>query len=119
MTSYYKTIDGKIQEIEQAQDGCWVSMTAPGMSEIRTIGELYEIDLDDLRAALDLDERSRIEVEDTYTMILVNIPTIEADNEKELFNTIPLSILSTVIKITLAYEFLVASDVLKTISILK
>ena len=95
MTNFFKTIDGKIQEIEQAQEGCWVSMTAPGMSEIRTIAELYEIDVDDLRAALDLDERSRIEVEDTYTMILVNIPTIEADNEKELYNTIPLSIFIT------------------------
>ena len=60
MTNFFKTMDGKIQEIKQAQEGCWVSMTAPGMSEIRTIAELYEIDVDDLRAALDLDERSRI-----------------------------------------------------------
>lgn len=95
MTKYFKTNNGKIEELSQAQNGCWISMTAPSASDLHMISELYQIDADDLKAALDIDERSRIEVEDNYTMVIVNIPTIEVNNNKELFNTIPTSIFVT------------------------
>lgn len=42
----------------------------------------YAIDPDLLRAALDTDERSRIEVDDNCTMVLVNIPTVKEHDEK-------------------------------------
>ena len=54
-----------------------------------------KIDPDLLRAALDTDERSRIETDDNCTMILVNIPTVKEHDEKELYDTIPLSVLIT------------------------
>ena len=47
------------------------------------------IDLDDLRAPLDDEERSRIELEDGYNMILVDIPSLD---EKDRYVTIPLGI---------------------------
>ena len=95
MTKYMITNNGKLQELAKAEKGCWISMTAPNISDLHFISELYQIDLDDLKAALDVDERSRIEVEDNYTMVVVNIPTIEMNNHKELFNTIPTSIFIT------------------------
>ena len=52
----------------------------------------YGIDADAMRSALDTDERSRIETDENYTMVLVNIPNIETHNDKELYDTIPLSI---------------------------
>ena len=67
----------------------------------RTLGEpvsythLYDIDVDHLRAPLDEEERSRIEVEDHYTLILVDIPMIEERNDKEWYGTIPMGIVVT------------------------
>ena len=84
-----------MQILNAPQQGCWISMINPDESELMPIANMYGIDPDDLRAALDIDERSRIEFGDNYTMILVNIPTIETENDKELYNTIPLSIIIT------------------------
>lgn len=65
----------------------------PTEAEVATTAERYDVDPDAIKSALDMDERSRIEVDDNYTMILVNIPTIETHNDKELYDTIPLSLL--------------------------
>lgn len=70
-------------------------MINPSNSELQEMSAFYEVDTDTLKAALDTYERSRIETDDNYTMILVNIPTIEEHNEKELYTTIPLSIIVT------------------------
>lgn len=48
-----------------------------------------------MRAPLDEEERSRIEVEDNYTLILADVPTIEERNEKDWYVTIPLGIIVT------------------------
>jgi magnesium transporter len=55
----------------------------------------YQIDLDHLRAPLDEEERSRIEVEENYTMIIVDIPVTEERKEKEYYVTIPCGIIIT------------------------
>ncbi|RGZ06079.1 magnesium transporter CorA family protein, partial [Hungatella hathewayi] len=52
-------------------------------------------DPDDLRAPLDEEERSRIETEDNYTLILVDIPSIEERNDKDWYVTIPMGIITT------------------------
>lgn len=70
-------------------------MVNPSETDLSFISQKYDIDLETLVSALDIDERSRIESDEHYTMILVNIPTIEEHNDKELFNTIPLSIIVT------------------------
>ena len=91
---YYHTYnENAIQEISAPEDGCWISMIQPDDSEIDYISRQYDIESDALRAALDIDERSRIETEDNYTMILVNIPTVEEHTDRELYSTIPLSII--------------------------
>ena len=55
----------------------------------------FQIEVDDLRAPLDEEERSRIEVEDNYTLILVDVPMIEERNDKDWYGTIPLGIIVT------------------------
>lgn len=73
-------------------EDCWISLVRPTAEEVALVSGRYGIDGDALRSALDTDERSRIETEDNYTMILVNIPTIDTNDETELYDTIPLSI---------------------------
>ena len=68
-------------------------MVAPDEQELRQLSDRYDLDMDTLLAALDTDERSRIEMDENYTMILVNIPTSEEQSKRVLYNTIPLAIL--------------------------
>ena len=70
-------------------------MTNPSEEEREDIQNLYNLDPDDLSAALDEEETSRIEVEDNYTLILVDIPTVEVRNNKNRYVTIPLGIIHT------------------------
>ena len=87
MVRMFRTSDGAIHEIQEPQDGCWVALTNPTATEIFEISEQFQIEVDDLRAPLDEEERSRIEVEDNYTLILVDVPMIEERNDKDWYGT--------------------------------
>lgn len=91
----YTTKNNVLERITTPENGCWISLIHPSDADITLVSETYAIDKDTIRAALDPDERSRIESDDLYTMILVNIPTVEEQNDRELYNTIPLSIIVT------------------------
>lgn len=95
MIKIFKTMDGVIQEIQEQQIGCWISLIKPTEQELHYVSSEFQIELDDLKAALDDEERSRIHSEDNYTMVLVDIPTVEKRNEKEWYVTIPMSIIIT------------------------
>lgn len=93
MIRIFKTVEGNIQQIDEPKEGCWVALTNPTATEVFEMSEKFGIEVDHLRAPLDEEERSRIEVEDNYTLILVDIPIIEERNEKEWYGTIPLAII--------------------------
>ena len=95
MVKYYRTDDRKIHEERTIQDGVWVQMVNPSVAEGQMIADRLGIDIEDLLAALDEEESSRIELEDGYTLILVDIPSIEIRHEKESYTTIPLGIILT------------------------
>ena len=95
MIRIFKTEDGAMHEKEEMQPGCWIALTNPTASEIIDIADAYQIDPDHLKAPLDEEERSRIEVEDDYTLVLVDIPSIEERSGKDWFVTIPLAIITT------------------------
>lgn len=95
MIRIFKTEDGAIHQKDEIQAGCWVALTNPTATEILEIAEGYGIEPDDLKAPLDEEERSRIEVEEHYTLILVDIPVIEERNEKDWYVTIPMGIIIT------------------------
>ncbi len=93
MINLYRTDAKVLSEISDYEDDIWVSMTKPTVEESKFIAEKYDIDLTDVRAALDDEESSRIEVEDNYTLIIVDIPSIEIRNDREAYTTIPLGII--------------------------
>lgn len=93
MMEIYKTTDGKISTIETREEGCWISLIAPSEAELIKVAKENDIEIDDIKAALDDEERSRIQLEDSYTMIIVDVPTIEVRNEKHHYVTIPMSII--------------------------
>ena len=85
MIRIFKTEEGAVHQQDEITSGSWIALTDPTATEILEIADRYRIDPDDLRAPLDEEERSRIEVEDNYTLILVDIPTIEDRNEKDWY----------------------------------
>lgn len=95
MIRIFRTIDDSIHQINEIQEGCWVALTAPQAIELLEISNRYNIDIDHLRAPLDEEERSRIEVEDEYTLIIVDIPVTEERKGQEYFITIPCGIILT------------------------
>ena len=95
MVRIFKTIEGSIHQIQEPQEGCWIALTNPTATEIFEISERFQIEVDDLRAPLDEEERSRIEVEDSYTLIIVDTPILEESGKEDWYGTIPLSILVT------------------------
>lgn len=83
MVYYYRTDDRIIHEEEEISMGVWVNMVNPTMTEGEEIARKLDIDLQDLLAALDEEESSRVELEDGYTLILDRYPATEIRHVKK------------------------------------
>ncbi len=95
MVKIYRTDDRIIHEETDLTEGVWVNMVNPSEGEGQELAHKLNIDIQDLLAALDEEETSRIELEDGYTMILVDIPAMEIRHDKEAYTTVPLGIILT------------------------
>lgn len=95
MLKRFVTENGKVKEVNEYLAGCWIALTEPEKDECEEVALKYGIDIADIRAAMDDEESSRIDVEDNYTMVLFDIPTIEIRHKQEAYTTIPLGIIWT------------------------
>lgn len=96
MIKFYKSFENKISEIHSAVSGCWVSVTDPTPQEIKELIDDYGLDSGFVKSSLDDEETSRIEREDNQTLIIVDSPVSEVDDERTLlFYTIPIGIIIT------------------------
>ncbi len=96
MLQIYKTINGNIQEIDSFDEkGIWINLTDPSEGEITEVSARTGIEADFLRAALDAEERPRIEAEDGQVLIVIDIPYITGKDSPVTYNTIPLGIVVT------------------------
>ncbi|MGD9475301.1 MAG: magnesium transporter CorA family protein [Eubacteriaceae bacterium] len=96
MIKFYKTIDGKISEIDTLEKNSWINMVNPTNEELQYIIHELNIDPDFLRAALDEEEISRVEVdEDNHALITIDVPVVQRDTQKVLYSTIPVGIIQT------------------------
>lgn len=98
MVNYYRSIEGKITETDSIEPNCWIALTNPTETEISDIEEDLHIDRDYIRAALDEEEPSRIESDDGVTLIVVDYPVAEQDNDPDrtlLYSTTPMSLIIT------------------------
>lgn len=93
MKTIYKTDNGVLSQMFIYEPDVWVHLISPTMDELMEVAGHYDIDISDLRAALDEEESSRVQMEDGYTLILVDIPCEEMRNEQRAYTTIPLGIL--------------------------
>lgn len=95
MVRYYKTENGKIQEKDAYEEGVWIMAVAPTYEESVFLANSFDVDVADIRAAMDDEESSRVDVSNDYTLIVVDIPAIETRHEQDNYTTIPLGMIIT------------------------
>ena len=95
MVKYYRTDDRLIHEKDKIDNGVWIHMVDPSAEECHMVAHALDVDVADIRAALDEEESARIELEDGYTLILVDVPATEIRHDKSNYTTIPLGIILT------------------------
>lgn len=92
---YFKTINGRIRPQETLEDGCWINVVDPDEREINSLIQNFSLDPDFLRAALDEEESSRIEVDDDNALIIIDAPMAEREEGELAYYTLPVGILVT------------------------
>jgi len=93
MMEIFKTVNDKLTRTEQFEDGIWVNLVNPNEEEIaKTCGAL-KLESDYLKAALDEEESSRIEVDEGVIIVIVDIPIVNDTVNPMIYSTIPLGII--------------------------
>ncbi len=95
MITIFKTDDYQIHKLTEIVPDSWIHMVAPTEEEIALVAEKLELESDFIRAALDEEERSRLEIEQGQVLILVDTPTVEVEGESYVYSTLPLAIILT------------------------
>lgn len=94
MISIYKTQEGALCELEMIEPGAWIDLCAPTEEEIATVCTQLQLDIDLVRAALDEEERSRIDTEDNQMLVLVDTPMVEVQPGRGfVYTTLPFGII--------------------------
>jgi len=96
MISYYATNNGRLEEMEQLQESCWISLTPPfEAEELARVANDFNLPPDFLTDPLDTDERSRYEREDDARLIILNTPVLsQSDGDNEgIYITVPIGLI--------------------------
>ncbi len=73
----------------------WIHLENPTDREIELIERITGVSEDMLKAALDVEERARIETDEGDTLVLFDIPTIEDEDSYYSYSTMPLGAVIT------------------------
>lgn len=93
MMEIFKTVNEKLMKAEQFDNGVWINLVSPNEEEIATVCGALKLECDYVKAALDEEETSRIEVDEGVTLIIVDIPIINDDLSPVSYSTLPLGII--------------------------
>lgn len=92
MLTYFYWHDGHLTQHNAYVEGCWINLTAPEGHELLRVSQETAVPLDLLRAALDLDERARVERDDRVLLIVLQTPLALGGGHDLPFDTVPLGI---------------------------
>lgn len=70
----------------------WINLTDPSEEEILSVQKALDIPIEHLKAALDEEEKSRLEIDGDILLIIMDVP-IHSEKDKCSFTTIPLGII--------------------------
>lgn len=86
---------GKLQILENIEPNTWINIVAPTAEELLFISKKANVPLELLRAPLDDEETSRIDIEDDNIIVIVDIPFTEMEDNSLTYDTYPLAIIHT------------------------
>ena len=95
MLTFFKTQEGRLTQTDSLEPGCWVSLVSPSEEELAAVRTALGIEDEYLRAALDEEETSRLEVDEDQVLIIADIPISEEENGKPMYTTLPFGIIVT------------------------
>ena len=96
MINFYKTINNALIEIDKMEPGCWVSVVEPTQDEVKMLIEDYKLDSGFVKSSLDEEESSRIEIEETQTLLIVDGPIVDKQSDDTIqYFTMPMGIILT------------------------
>jgi magnesium transporter len=98
MIQIYKSIDennSNLIPLENIEQDCWINIVAPSDEELLLVARKTQVPIELLRAPLDDEETSRIDIEDTNIMVIVDIPFTEMEDNSLTYDTYPLAIIHT------------------------
>jgi len=98
MIQYFKILDQRTVAVEKPDAGTWVNVLPPlRQEEFSELSNALNVPLDFLKDSLDIDERSRYEIEDDVKLIVIKTPTENNSfNDSDAFYiTIPICIIMT------------------------
>lgn len=90
MIKIFKTFGGYV-ETDTVEKGCWINVTHPTNDEIKRLTGEFKLPDDIVQDILDMDERPRVEFDDTWSLIIMRVPVENLTNGIP-FQTIPLGI---------------------------
>ncbi len=93
MLAILKTTPTGLARLEKFEPGSWIDLVSPTEEELERVSRELSIPLDLLKGPLDEEEKSRIDVEDGLTHIIVDIPVLVREDDQQEYNTIPLGML--------------------------
>ncbi|MEG1536413.1 MAG: magnesium transporter CorA family protein [Clostridia bacterium] len=102
MIEIYKSDENDImQSIDEGEytaeafnsKSCWINLVNPSDKEVALVSSFTNIEDEVIKAALDDEERSRVENEDGHVLVLVDIPVIEEEADYYSYFTLPLGII--------------------------
>lgn len=94
MMKIFQTINDALVTIQDpTEKGIWISLVNPTDDELTHLATETGLVPDLLRAALDEEERSRIELDEGQLLILINVPISEQTTGGLYYDTIPLGII--------------------------
>lgn len=93
MKRIYLTVEDHLNEINTFEKGCWVHLQNPTREEIDGINARFALDPTYIQSALDEEESARIERDGDQTLIIVDIPYVEAEGNGYSYTTVPLGII--------------------------
>ena len=89
------TIEKKIKKVKRITVDTWLELTSPTNDEIDKVVEKTLVDKDLILKMLDDEERPRVEQSGNATLIVIDTPYLEKDENSSNYKTYPLGIIIT------------------------
>lgn len=96
MIQIFKSINENnttLKKLDNIEPGSWINIVAPSEQELILISKKTNIPINFLKATLDDEETSRIDIEEDCVLVIVDIPFTEMEDNSLTYDTYPLAII--------------------------